>query len=178
MLKGDWYTWDAQDWVMLDPEKNPDDYFQITEETKESLCFKSESKYEYFPDHNDFFTNHKLCKLFGGDVANTSTSQLVDQTIDFLIELCDREDFECNPMCCGFGNSFYSKYDDIEQFNDWVDSETGERPLEPLKWGYGQPSGGDFENCAHIYPQRNKDGVFDNGEWNDAPCDMGKLCLH
>ena len=172
MLKGNWYSWDSLDWILKDSTKDPNDYFQITEETKDSVCYKFESKYEYFPDHNEFFTNHKLCRLFGGKVANTSTLQLVDDTIQFLTGLCEQEGFQCNPMCCGFGNSFYTAYNDIAQFNDWVDSETDERPLDSLNWGYGQPSGGDFENCAHIYPQTNDDGSY-FGQWNDAPCDMG-----
>ena len=62
MLKGDWYSWDSKDWIIKDATKNPNDYFKITEETKDSVCYKFESKYEYFPDHNDFFTNHKLCR--------------------------------------------------------------------------------------------------------------------
>ena len=62
MSKGDWYSWNVDDWDL-----------GIVNESISDVCNLAKAKWEYFPDHNSFFDNHKLCKLFGGTTADTST---------------------------------------------------------------------------------------------------------
>ena len=69
MMKGDWYSWDVNDWGNEDDNVT----YQVTTESISSVCSTTESKYEFFPDLNSFYDNHNLCKLFGGRSANTST---------------------------------------------------------------------------------------------------------
>ena len=160
MIKGDWYSWNVEDWGLKDQE-NPNITYQITNETVNDVCSLSKSIYEYFPDQNPYFANHKLCNLFGGTTAVTSTEKLVNDTADFVQRHCNMH------SCWG---SFYTRYNDIAKFNKWVDFETGLPADDPLIWAYGEPNGGDFENCAQVWTMFDEERDRYYGKHNDLPC--------
>ena len=119
MLKGDWYSWDADDWGMWGVDyPNENLTYKVTNETISSVCSLSASIYEFFPDFNEFYANHKLCKLFGGQSATTSTAEQTNNAIRFVKALCwDNGDFQCSNDWVGA--SFYARYryNDIENVN-------------------------------------------------------------
>ena len=170
MLKGDWYSWNAEDWEI--DNDNPNVPYKIINETVNEVCSLSKSKYEYFPDGNNYFENHKLCKLFGGRSADVSTQKLLNESADFIARHCAQHN--CYK-------SVYVRFNDIDNFNEWVDYETKQPFKETMIWNYGEPNGGDFENCAQlligdVYEQN---GVKKwGGKLNDAPCGytMPSLC--
>ena len=181
MIKGDWYSWDASDWSMWGLEyPNENLTYKVTNESINSVCSTDASKYEFFPNFNEFHANHKLCKLFGGESANTSTSAQVNEAIRYVKSLCYNGNFQCSNQW--FGVTFYTRYYDIEKFNEWVDFETNKKSLERIDWNYGEPNGGDFENCAQVIYSWGRD----IGKHNDLPCawaiptlceDIGKIIL-
>ena len=170
MLKGDWYSWNINDWEMEDTE-NPNITYSVTNETINEVCNTGQSIYEYFPDQNAFFDNHKLCKLFGGTTANTNTQKLVNDTADFVQRHCNKY---------GCWGSFYTRYNDIDKFNEWVDFETKKPSLEPMLWAYGEPNGGDFENCGQVWTMEYEENGVKKwyGKHNDLPCEarVPSLC--
>ena len=168
MLKGDWYSWNADDWVNRD---NGSASQKVLNETVVDVCSLSKSKYEYFPDQNEYFANHRLCKLFGGTTANTNTQKLVNETADFVTRHCEIH---------GCWASFYTRYNDIDKFNEWGDYETKEASKETMLWAYGEPNGGNFENCGQMWTRSYE--VNGRKKWygvhNDLPCEarVPSLC--
>ena len=84
MSKGDWYSWNVDDWDL--GTDNPNITYRIVNESISDVCNLAKAKWEYFPDHNSFFDNHKLCKQFEGTTADTSTQKLVN---NFVTRHCD-----------------------------------------------------------------------------------------
>jgi hypothetical protein len=45
-------------------------------------------------------------------------------------------------------SSSYGMLTDEKENNVWANYETGEEAKDPFNWKYGEPNGGEVENCA------------------------------
>ena len=139
--------------------------YRVVDLETSSFC-TSESKYTFFPDSYAFLDAINLCTRFGGRIVDLSTEEKVMNVTSYLGGLKDDPAWSST-----LDTRTYTMFTDEQQFNVWRDFETGELPEDPLVWGFGEPNGGNVENCADLMTVSDKKGGW-MGRFNDDSCDQ------
>ena len=169
-LKGDIYSWDADDWEPYDKElqKNEDSavQFKTVDIPLESFCTPKQ-KYTFFPDMYDFLGSINLCKRFGGELADVSTSGKVQGVLKFLgKDIGENEKYDDTLLL-----STYSSYTDEIEDMAWIHYESKLTPIDPLPWSKDQPDGGMAERCGFFSEVQKVGSKYTSALW-DLPCNV------
>ena len=137
-------------------------HYRVVEVEKESLC-NLQRKYTYFNDKYNFLDGSMLCKRFGGRRVDVSKKENVKALVDFLWSV--KEDPLSTP---GQYMTTVTMYTDEKVTNVWRHHQTGLPPKDPLNFYFGEPNGGEVENCAQLWT-RIDSGKKGSG-FNDGSC--------
>ena len=165
-LLGDIYSFNTDDWEPYDQEmqlKNESKVkYRIVDVELEALC-NLEKKFTYFPDKYNFQEGTQHCMRFGGSRIDVASKDQVDEVVNFLWSVKGDPAFTPREWV-----TTGTKFTDKAEMNVWRDVETGELPQDPFNWFFGEPNGGDVENCAELWI-RGKSEERLNG-FNDIAC--------
>ena len=137
--------------------------YRVVDIDQATLC-NLQKKYTYFPDRYNFQEGTELCRRFGGRKVDVSSKEQVAAVSSFLYSILDDPAFsETSWVSTG------TMFTDEDVTNVWVDYETGNLPEDKFSWFFGEPNGGNVENCAELWGKAEADGGKTNG-FNDIAC--------
>ena len=164
---GDVYSFNPEDWVPYDEKKQQNMsskvQYKVVDIDQTTLC-NLQKKYTYFPDRYKFQEGTELCRRFGGRKVDVSSKEQVAAVSNFLYSILDDPAFsETSWVSTG------TMFTDEDVTNVWVNHETGNLPKDKFSWFFGEPNGGNVENCAELWGKAEADGRKTNG-FNDIAC--------
>lgn len=149
-LKGDVYSFNPDDWEVYDKDLQKNSsikvQYRVVDLDTNSFC-KSDTKFTYFPDDYDMTAGTRLCKRFGGRKIDISTKEKVSEIKNWMFSLRSDPDFHLQDS---YKITSYGMFTDEKENNVWANYETGEVAKDPFNWKYGEPNGGEVENCADL----------------------------